>query len=107
MELKKIIAIIRRDALESVENRLQRIGVPGVSISQVKGYGEYADFINQQLTRNARIEIFTNEDKVEGIVETIMDAAQTKAQGDGLVAVESVSRIWRIREKEEIEAKDL
>jgi nitrogen regulatory protein PII len=106
MELKKIVAIVRKDVLENVEHRLQQLGVPGVTIGQVKGYGEYADFFNRNLTRNARIEIFTAEDKVEGIVQTILDAARTGAEGNGLVAVEPLSRFWRVREKAEVGARD-
>ena len=41
MKLRKITAIIRRDLLEKVERQLQNIGAKGISVTEVKGYGQY------------------------------------------------------------------
>ena len=44
MEFSKVIAIIRPDCLRKVEVALQGLAIPGISVSKVRGYGEYADF---------------------------------------------------------------
>lgn len=44
MDFRKVNAIIRSDALEKVEQRLHELGVPGISVTRVKGYGEYKNF---------------------------------------------------------------
>ncbi|VAW89510.1 hypothetical protein MNBD_GAMMA17-635, partial [hydrothermal vent metagenome] len=59
MDYRKITAIIRRDVLEKVEQKLQAMGVQGISVTRVKGYGEYADFYSRDwMVSHARIEIF-------------------------------------------------
>jgi len=49
------------------------------------------------MCEHARIELFVSEDKVDSIVEKIMDAAHTGASGDGMLAVLPVERVYRIR----------
>ena len=59
MDYRKVTAIIRRDVLEKVELKLQEMGVRGISVTRVKGYGEYLDFyFRDWLVSLARIEIF-------------------------------------------------
>ncbi len=102
MKYRKVTAIIRRDRLEKVEHKLQQIGVQGISVTRVKGYGEYADFYARDwMTSYARIEIFTTAEKVDGIAEAIMDAAHVGLSGDGIVAVLPVEKLYRIRTKSE------
>ena len=60
MEFRKVIVIIRPDRLENVEQALQSVAVPGISVSKVKGYGEYRDFYEQDwMSGHVRMEIFT------------------------------------------------
>lgn len=103
MELRKVTAIIRSDRLESVEEQLQNSGVKGLSVSQVKGYGEYADFFSHDwLVRHARIEIFAERAEAERIASVIIEAAHDGGEGDGLVAILPVEKIYRARTKEEV-----
>ena len=82
MPHRKVTAIIRSDALEKVESRLQEFGVRGISVSRVKGYGEYANFYARDwLTSHARIEIFTAAEHAEQIVAAIIDAAHVGQAG--------------------------
>ncbi len=68
MNYRKITAIIQRDVLEKVEKRLQDLGVSGISVTKVKGYGEYVDFYSSDwMVSHARIEIFTKEKNAETI----------------------------------------
>lgn len=98
MELKKITAIFRSHLLEVVERRLRELGVKGISVSQVKGYGEYKQFYTTDgLSEEARIEIFTTKDEVDAIVRAILESAHTGLAGDGFVAVIPVEKIFRIK----------
>lgn len=104
MELKKIVAIVRSSVLESVEKRLRESGVKGISVSPIKGYGEYANLYKaDRMVTNVKIEIFTELSAVDAIVTAIMETAHLGIEGDGFVAVLPVEKLYRIRTKAEIE----
>ena len=98
MELSAIIAIIRRNRLEEVEQGLRAIDIRAVSVSKVKGYGEYHNFFAQDwMVESVRLEIFTRNDKVDAITTAIMKAAYTGAPGDGIVVVYPIQKFLNIR----------
>jgi len=99
MAFKKITAIIRNGLLEKVEERLRTAGVKGISVSCVKGFGDYANFFRTDLlTSHSRIEIFTSTEEAKKIVDVIMESAHTGHPGDGLIAVLPVEEIFRIKD---------
>jgi nitrogen regulatory protein P-II 1 len=103
-EYCKVTAIIRRDALEKVEQHLRELGVPGISVTHVTGYGEYVNFYTRDgMTSHARIEIFCFTRQAEGIVKAIMDAAHSGLEGDGIVAVLPVCHLYHIRNRSEVQ----
>jgi len=103
MNYRKVTAIIRRDVLEKVEQKLQDMGVRGISVTKVKGYGEYANFYsNDWMVSHARIEIFTDESQADTIARSIMETAHVGLEGDGIVAVLPVERLYRIRTQAEM-----
>ena len=94
----KVTAIVRVDRLEQVEKALQDLRVSGVSVSRVRGYGEYADFFARDwMSPYARVEIFTSAEHAELIAGAVLRAASTGTRGDGIVAVEPVDSVLRIR----------
>jgi nitrogen regulatory protein P-II 1 len=100
MDFRKVIAISRPDCLEKVEKALQTLAVPGISVSKVKGYGEYADYYEQDwMSGHVRIEVFTSRTQAGAIAEAIMDAAHTGLTGDGVVAIQPVEMMYRIRSR--------
>lgn len=102
MDIKLIIAIIRRDKLEPVEQKLKDTGVERVNISKIKGYGEYHDFFSRDwMVEEVKLEIFTRKDKVEAVTEAIMDAAHTGLPGDGIIAVVPIEKFLLIRTQSE------
>lgn len=105
MDLKKIVTIIRTDALEDVERRLIDVGVPGITVTRVKGFGEYANFFTRDwMSAYVRLEILTDIAHVSRIAGAIMEAAHTGTAGDGIVFVEPVDRLYRIRDHQELHA---
>ena len=102
MDINLIVAVIRRDKLESVEQELKDIGVERINVSKVKGYGEYHDFFARNwMVEEVRLDIFTRKDEVETITTTIMNAAHTGLPGDGVVAVVPVEKFFLIRTRAE------
>jgi nitrogen regulatory protein P-II 1 len=78
MRYKKINAIIRQNRLESTERRLQELGVSGITVTRVKGYGEYADFFNNDwMVRHAQI-----KDPALGFLTTVRKALHTVPASD-------------------------
>lgn len=104
MNYSKVVAIISisQDVLEKVERRLQELQVPGISVTKVKGYGEYASFYSRDwMTTHTRVEIFTRAERAELIAQAIVEAAHTGLPGDGMVAIQPVAKVFRIRRKAE------
>jgi len=108
MVLKKITAIIPARKLEDVERGLQRIGVPGITVTVCKGYGEYERFakFDWSLPR-ARIEIYCASERAGAIKEAVLEAAHTGEMGDGIVALEPVETLWRVRTKAEVVEREI
>ena len=108
MEWKKVVAIIRTDRLGQVEERLKKIRVRGISVSKGKGYGEYANFFTSDwCSTHARLEIYCKGSRTDEIVKTIMDAGHSGLAGDGLVAVNPVEKVYRIRTMAEANGDDV
>ena len=101
MIFRKVTAIFRPGRLEAVEDRLRGLGVSGVSVTKVKGFGEYANFFKADwLCTHVRVEVFTSALKANKIAEAIIEAAHTGIEGDGIVAILPVESVYHIRTKE-------
>ncbi len=100
MTYRKIAAIIRRERLADVERRLIELCVGGITVTPVKGFGEYANYFRGDLlVPHVRLEIFTTAARADEIVQAILDEACTERAGDGIVAVQAVERVVRVRTK--------
>ena len=98
VQFRKVTAIIRSSVLERVEQRLQGLCVPGISVRKVKGYGEYANLFSRDwMVEHARLEIFVRRERADEIARAILDAAQTGLAGDGIVVVLPVEAVYRVR----------
>lgn len=101
MKFRKVTAIIRPERLEAVEECLKKLNAPGVSVTRVKGFGEYANFYEADwLCENVRVEVFVGAGQADEIAMAVMDAAHTGLEGDGIVAVLPVETVYHIRTKE-------
>ena len=103
--MKKIEAIIRHFKLEEVKNALTETDVHGMTITEVRGFGrqkghtemyrgtEYAvDFVPK-----VKLEVVCTDEQAKGVVDVIMQRAQTGQIGDGKIFVSELSDIIRIR----------
>jgi nitrogen regulatory protein P-II 1 len=103
--MKKVEAIIKPFKLDEVKENLNAIGVRGLTVSEVKGFGRQkghtelyrgAEYVVDFLPK-VKLEIIVNEDLVAKVVETIEKAARTGRIGDGKIFVTSVEEVVRIR----------
>lgn len=102
MELRVVVGIIRPSALESVEKKLQEMGVRGLTVIKAKGYGAYANFFAQDwLVDQVKIEIYAEQDRAESIAAAILDTAHTGSPGDGIVAILPVEKVFSVRTRAE------
>jgi nitrogen regulatory protein P-II 1 len=109
--MKKIEAIIKPFKLDGVKEALSEIGITGMTITEVKGYGRQqghselyrgAEYIVDFLPK-VKIELVISEDDVNGVIDTIIEAAKTGKIGDGKIFVSPIEKIVRIRTGEEDE----
>ncbi len=98
MEYRKITAIVRLELVELLEDKLKAIGVHGMSVTKVEGFGEYADLYSTSWhSSHMRVEIFADSSTTDDIVTAIMEVAHTGVVGDGIVAVLPVEKLFNIR----------
>ena len=103
--MKLVTAIVKPFRLDDVRNALSEVGIQGMTVTEVKGFGrqrghtelyrgvEYVvDFLPQ-----AKIEIAVSDDLVERTIEAIVDAAKTGKVGDGKIFVTELQQVLRIR----------
>ncbi|MGV6890204.1 P-II family nitrogen regulator [Rhodophyticola sp. SM2404] len=103
--MKKIEAIIKPFKLDEVKEALQEIGIQGLSVTEVKGFGRQkghtelyrgAEYVVDFLPK-VKIEVVLSDDLVDGAVAAIIDAAKTDKIGDGKIFVSPVEQAIRIR----------
>ncbi|WCE30432.1 nitrogen regulatory protein P-II [Vibrio sp. SCSIO 43137] len=109
--MKKIEAIIKPFKLDDVREALAEVGITGMTVSEVKGFGRQKG--HTELYRGAeymvdflpkvKLEIVVTGDVVDQCIDTIIETAQTGKIGDGKIFVTEVERVVRIRTGEEDE----
>jgi nitrogen regulatory protein P-II 1 len=103
--MKRIDAIIRHETLENVRERLVDIGVEGLTVTDVVGFGRqkgHSDFFRECEYRvdfhpRLLLTIIARDDQVEGILGAVAGGAKTGKIGDGKVFVTAVEEVVRIR----------
>ena len=103
--MKKIEAVIKPFKLDEVREALSEIGVTGMTVTEVKGFGRQkghtelyrgAEYVVDFLPK-IKLEVVVSDDQVDGSVEAIVNAARTGKIGDGKIFVTSVEQVVRIR----------
>ena len=107
--MKKIEAIIKPFKLDEVKNALHEVGVTGMTVTEVKGFGRQkghtevyrgAEYVIDFLPK-IKIEVVLDDGLVERAVQAVMDAARTDKIGDGKIFVVPVEQAVRIRTGEQ------
>ena len=103
--MKKIEAIIKPFKLDEVKEALQEIGVQGLSVIEVKGFGRQkghtelyrgAEYVVDFLPK-VKIEVALDDDQVEPAIAAIIEATKTDKIGDGKIFVSTIEQAIRIR----------
>ena len=103
--MKKIEAIIKPFKLDDVKEALNEIGIQGMTITEVKGYGRQkghtevyrgAEYVVDFIPK-VKVEIVTTDDLVEKIIETVISAVSTGKIGDGKIFVLPIEEVVRVR----------
>lgn len=103
--MKLITAIIKPFKLEDVKNVLESQGVQGMTITEVKGFGRQkghtelyrgAEYVIDFLPK-LKLEIAVSDNRVDEVVQAILEAASTGKIGDGKIFVSSLENVIRIR----------
>ncbi|MCL1961333.1 MAG: P-II family nitrogen regulator [Desulfovibrionaceae bacterium] len=110
--MKQITAIIKPFKLEEVREGLAEVGVTGLTVTEVKGFGRQkghtelyrgAEYVVDFLPK-VKIEVVVSDGEVDRCVEAIIKNARTGKIGDGKIFVSPVDRVVRIRTGEEDDA---
>ncbi len=103
--MKLITAIVKPFKLDDVREALSEIGVQGITVTEVKGFGRQkghtelyrgAEYVVDFLPK-MKVEVVLADDQVEGVIEAIAKAAATGKIGDGKIFVQPIEQVIRIR----------
>lgn len=106
--LKKIEAIIREDKANDVKEALEKIGIVGLNMFEIRGHGRQggirllgrAGSYQVDMLTKIQINVVLSDRNLEATIETILDAAYTGEPGDGLLFVYPVEEVIRVRTRE-------
>ena len=103
--MKLVTAIVKPFKLDDVRSALSEVGVQGVTVTEVKGFGRQkghtelyrgAEYVVDFLPK-VKIEVALDDDQVEPAIAAIIDAAKTDKIGDGKIFVSTIEQAIRIR----------
>ena len=106
--MKLVTAVIKPFRLDDVRNALSEVGINGMTVSEVKGFGRQrghtelyrgAEYVVDFLPK-AKIEVAVADDRVDEVIEAIVNSARTGKVGDGKIFVTPLEQAIRIRTSE-------
>ena len=103
--MKKIEAIIRPFKLEDVKIALVNLGIVGMTVSEVRGFGRQKGQVERyrgseftvEFLQKLKIEVVVNDESVEGVLNALAEAAKTGEIGDGKIFISPIESVLRIR----------
>jgi nitrogen regulatory protein P-II 1 len=102
--IRKIEAIIREEALDAVKKALSDIGIVGMNVFEIRGCGRQGTehssrytFYHEDMLPKIQLNIVLSEHNVEKTVDTIVKAARTGQEGDGIIFIYPVEDVVRVR----------
>jgi nitrogen regulatory protein P-II 1 len=103
--MKKVECIVRPHLMEAVKTALQDVGIVGMTVSEVKGFGRQKGHTETyrgseyrvEFLPKVKIEVALSEELVEGAVDAVLKTAKTGKFGDGKIFVSALDEVVRIR----------
>ncbi len=103
--MKKIEAIIRPFKLEDVKIALVNLGIVGMTVSEVRGFGRQKGQVERyrgseftvEFLQKLKIEVVVADESVDGVLKAIAEASKTGEIGDGKIFISSIESVVRIR----------
>jgi nitrogen regulatory protein P-II 2 len=103
--MKLITAVVKPFRLDDVRNALAEVGVQGMTVTEVKGFGRQrghtelyrgAEYVVDFLPK-VKVEVAVTDEQAERVIEAIIEAAKTGKVGDGKIFVTNLAQVYRIR----------
>jgi len=103
--MKLVTAIVKPFRLDDVRNALGEVGIQGMTVSEVKGFGRQrghtelyrgAEYVVDFLPK-VKVEVAVTDQLADGVVEAIIEAAKTGKVGDGKIFITNLDQVYRIR----------
>lgn len=108
MSYKKITAIIDEMRLSDTINALSKLGIRGLSVTQMQGRGHYIDTYHpRQLIAASKLEIYSSCDTCKAIANCIIEIANVGCDHEGIVAISDIDELYWIHTKKEISLDEL
>ena len=103
--MKLITAIIKPSKVESVKNALAKVGITGITLTDVKGFGSQKGHtevyrgteIEVSFLSKSKLEVAVTDENLDKVIKAIETAAKTNAIGDGKIFVTDLTKVIRIR----------
>ncbi len=108
MGIKRIEAIIRPEMLEPLRIHLEKVGYPGMMVTEIEGHGKQRGLVQQwrgtQFTTHflpkVKVEVVVTEKSAKKVIDSIIDVCRSGKVGDGKIFVSDIKDAIRIRTKE-------
>jgi nitrogen regulatory protein P-II 2 len=103
--MKLITAVVKPFRLDDVRNALAEVGVQGMTVTEVKGFGRQrghtelyrgAEYVVDFLPK-VKVEVAVSDELAERVVEAVIEAAKTGKVGDGKIFITNLDQVYRIR----------
>lgn len=102
MWFSKVVMIMNITDYELISDKINKLNVPGITISNVQGFGDY---INQYsphgLSNSLKVEIYSSSEQADGIARSLSKLASNMTEGGGVVAIEPVSKLLNVKKIEQ------
>jgi nitrogen regulatory protein P-II 1 len=103
--MRLVTALVKPFKLDDVKDALKTLGVPGITVTESKGFGRQRGHTEVyrgaeytvEFVPKVRIEVLTDDDEAQRVADTIVEAARTGQIGDGKVWISSLDTIIRVR----------
>ena len=101
MWFSKVVMIMNVTNYELISDEINKLNVPGITISHVQGFGDYLnEYSPQGLCDSLKVEIYTSSEQADGIAKALSKMATNMTEGGGVVAIEPVTKLLNVKKIE-------